>query len=180
MVFDITQLKKIRKQIGLTQHQFALKAGISQSMVTKIESGKLDPTYSKVKKIEQTLELLTRNFGKEAKDIMTKKIISINTNEKIPNIIKLMNKYSISQIPVIDEENILGLVSESSILSKNLKDIRNLTANDIITETPPIISKNTKQEVIKYLLKYYSLLLVKDKVKLLGLITKTDLIKSLI
>lgn len=180
MVFDITQLKKIRKQIGLTQHQFASKAGISQSLIAKIEAEKLDPTYSKVKKIEQALELLTKALGKEAKDMMAKRIISIKPNERIPNIIKLMNKYNISQAPIIDKDNVIGLVSESSILSGNLKDINNLTANDIMTEVPPIISKNAKQEVIKHLLKYYPLLLVKDKDKLAGLITKTDLIKSLI
>ena len=51
MVFDITHLKKIRKQLDLTQYAFAKEAGISQSMVAKIESGKLDPTYSYIKKI---------------------------------------------------------------------------------------------------------------------------------
>ena len=120
MVFDITQLKKIRKQLNLTQHQFAIKAGISQSMVAKIEAGKLDPTYSNIKKIEQALESLTKQEEKEAKDIMIKNIISVNQNEKISNIIKIMNKHSISQLPVLDNEKVIGLVSESSILNKNL------------------------------------------------------------
>ena len=52
MVFDITQLRKIRKQLDMTQHKLAKELEISQSMVAKIESGKLDPTYSYVKKIE--------------------------------------------------------------------------------------------------------------------------------
>ncbi|AJF62262.1 MAG: putative transcription regulator, containing CBS protein [archaeon GW2011_AR20] len=180
MVFDITQLKKIRKQLNLTQHQFAIKAGISQSMVAKIEAGKLDPTYSNIKKIEQALESLTKQEEKEAKDIMIKNIISVNQNEKISNIIKIMNKHSISQLPVLDNEKVIGLVSESSILNKNLKGIKNLTAKGIMEEAPPIIGKNARLEVIKQLLRFYPLILVKERGKLIGLITKADLINSLV
>src|SRR3989344_1403446 len=119
MVFDITQLKKIRKQLNLTQHQFAIKAGISQSMVAKIEAGKLDPTYSNIKKIEQALESLTKQEEKEAKDIMIKNIISVNQNEKISNIIKIMNKHSISQLPVLVNERgkLIGLITKADLIN---------------------------------------------------------------
>ncbi len=179
MVFDITQLKKIRKQLNLTQHQFALKAGVSQSMIAKIEANKIDPTYSNVKKIENALDLLTKNSEKEAKDIMVKDIISVNQNEKISNVIKLMNKYNISQLPVLDNNTVIGLISESSILNKNLDNIKNLKAKDIMEDVPPIIAQNTRLQVIKQLLLYYSIVLVKEKGNLIGLITKADIIKSL-
>ena len=68
MVFDITQLKKIRKQLDLTQHQFAKNSGVSQSMIAKIEAGKLDPTYSYVRKIEDAMSSLTKHKEKEAKE----------------------------------------------------------------------------------------------------------------
>lgn len=92
----------------------------------------------------------------------------------------MMNKNSISQVPVLENENVLGLVSESSILSKNLEDIKYLTAQDIMQEAPPIIAKDAKLQVIKQLLNYYPILLIKEKGKLIGLITKADLIKSLV
>lgn len=179
MVFDISHLKKIRKQLGITQRQFAQKAGISQSMIAKIEAGRLDPAYSKVKRIEQALELLTKSHEKEAKDIMNKKIISISANEKISTIIKLMNTHNISQLPVISQERVIGLISESSILSKNLEDLKNLTSKDIMDEAPPIIAKNAKLGVVKQLLQHYPLVLIKEKGKLIGLVTKSDLIKNL-
>src|SRR3989344_5085737 len=99
MIFDITQLKKIRKQLDLTQHLFAQKVGISQSMVAKIESGKLDPTYSYVKKIEQSLESFLKNEELKAEDIMTKKIISVKRDTKTKEIIGLLTKHEISQVP---------------------------------------------------------------------------------
>ena len=80
----------------------------------------------------------------------------------------------------MDNGNVLGLISESTILSENLDDIKKLTAKDITEESPPIVAKNTKLEVIKKLLQHYPIVLVKEKGKLIGLITKADLIKSLV
>ena len=149
-------------------------------MVAKIESNKLDPAYSNVKKIENALELLTKHYEKEAHEIMIKKIISVSKNENIANMIKLINKYAISQLPVLDNDKVIGLISETSILKSDLEDIKNLTAKDIMEEASPIIDKNARLEVIKQLLRFYPLVLVKEKGKLIGLITKTDLINSLI
>ncbi len=180
MVFDITQIKKIRKQLNLTQKEFALKAGISQSMVAKVESGRLDPTYSKVKQIENALEQLSNQHEKQAHDIMVKNIFSASPEIGVLKIIDVMQKKAISQLPIIEKERIVGIVTETSILSKNLQDIKNLLAKDIMDEPPPIISKNTRLEVITQLLRFYSCILVKERGKLIGLITRSDLVKSLV
>ena len=179
MVFDITQLKKIRKQIGLTQFQFAKEAGISQSMIAKIEAGRLDPTYSKVKLIENALENLTKSHEKTAIEIMNKKMISINPIEKVKEIIKLMNKHGISQIPVIKKNKIIGLVSEFSILSRDIEEIKELSAEEIMENPPPIINHKTEMSVIKQLLKFYPIVLVEKRGKFVGVVTKSDFIDAL-
>jgi len=176
MVFDILQIKKIRRQLNLTQHQLAQKIGISQSMIAKLESGKLDPTYSYVKKIEQALETLTSNQEKEAKDIMNRNIVSASPEEKINFIMKLMTKHSISQVPVLEKGNLIGLISESTILQK---ENGTKIAKDIMEESPPTIDKNTKLHIVKQLLVFYPIIFIKEREKLVGLITKADLIKSL-
>ncbi len=180
MVFDISQLRKIRKHLDLTQHAFAKETGISQSMVAKIEAGRLDPTYSKVKQIEEAILRLMKKEEKQAKEIMTKEIISVSLNQKVNSIIELMRKNDISQVPVIERGNVVGLVSETSILSKNLEDLKKATAQDVMIESPPIISPETHMEIMRQLLNYYSLLLVKDKGKLVGLITRSDLMAGLV
>jgi len=179
MVFDITQLKKIRKQLNLTQNQLAQKIGISQSMVAKIESGRLDPTYSYVKKIEQAVELSLGQEELTAEKIMTKNIIFIKKNTKIKEIINLLTKNEISQVPVIERNNCIGLVAESSILAFN-DDASTKTADDIMTESPPIITKNAKISVVKSLLQFYPIILIRDSEKLIGVITKADVLKCLI
>lgn len=180
MVFDITQIKKIRKQMGMTQHAFAREIGISQSMIAKLEAGRLDPTYSKVKQIEEGLLRMMKKDEKSAREIMTKKIISVSIREKVRSIIDMMRKNDVSQVPVIERGNVIGMVSETSILSKNLEDIGKATAQDVMIDSPPIIAPDTRMEVMKQLLNYYSLLLVKEKGKLIGLITRSDLMKSMV
>ena len=166
MVFDVTQLKKIRKQLDLTQHQFAKEIGTSQSMVAKIEAGKLDPTYSYVKKIESTINSFTKTQEREAKDIMIKKIISVKLEDKVSNIIDLMNKHKISQLPVLQSGKVVGLITESSILEKDLEQIKNLKVRDLMIESPPLISVDTKISVVSSLLKHFPIVLVSEKGKL--------------
>ena len=179
MVFDINQLKKIRKQLGLTQSEFAKKSGISQSMVAKIESGKLDPTYTYVKKIEETIQLLTKREEKEAKDIMHKGVLTVKKNTEVKEVIKIFSKYEISQMPVIEKNNIIGLVTESSFVDHAEEDLGNKKVEYIMTDTPPIITSNTKLSAILPLLKFYPIVIVQDKGKLEGVIAKADIIKHL-
>ena len=181
MIFDITHLKKIRKQLNLTQHQFAKESNVSQSMIAKIEANRLDPTYSYVKKIEKAIENLTKiqEEEKQAKDIMHKGIIAVKKNEKIEKALKLFSKNNISQIPVIENNKIIGLLTESSILNNLEKNIEDKKAEEIMEESPPVIAKNTKMEAITSLLKFYPILIIQDSGKLIGIITKADILKHL-
>ena len=180
MVFDITHLKKIRRQLDLTQHQFAQKIGISQSMIAKIEAGKLDPTYSYVKKIESAINSLFKKEEQKAKDIMIKKMITSEPEDKASNIIKLMSKHDISQLPVLQGGKVVGLITESSILNKELDNIKSMKVKELMIEAPPLIAEGTGISVILSLLKYYPLVIISKKGKLTGLITKSDLLKNLI
>lgn len=149
-------------------------------MVAKIESGKLDPAYSKVQKIEEAMRLLTKEHEKEAAEIMNQGIITVSKEEKIQQVIHLMNKHSISQVPVLDRGNVVGLISESTLLRKNIEGMGQRTAKEIMDDVPPIITKHAAMDVVKQLLYHYPLVLVEEKGKLIGLITKADLIKILV
>ena len=70
MEYDIKDIKRIRLQIGLTQSKLADKSGVSQSLIAKVESGLIDPGYSSVKKIFDTLDSLQSENTSTAKDLM--------------------------------------------------------------------------------------------------------------
>ncbi|MBU4300564.1 CBS domain-containing protein [archaeon] len=179
MVFDITKIGEIRKRIGLTQKQFANKSGVSQSMIAKIEAGRMDPSWSSVQKIEAFVSSFEKEKELDAKEIMVRKIISVDKRMAARKVIELMNKHTISQVPVLEGDNVLGIITESSILNKDLSDMEHLSAWDLMIEPPPILSESAKISVVAYLLKSYPLVLIKKGGLLKGLITKADLLKVL-
>ena len=61
-MYDIKQVKEIRKKLGLTQSELAKKAGVSQSLIAKVEAGTLDPTYSNAKKIFAAFDMLAKKI----------------------------------------------------------------------------------------------------------------------
>ena len=178
MIFDIAHLKKVRRQLNLTQSQFAKLAGISQSMIAKIEAGRLDPTYSYVKKIEAAISHATKpREGKQAKDIMHKGIISVSKHQKIIDIIGIFTKHGISQIPVLEKDKIVGLLSESYVL-KNIGNAQQCV-QDIMEEAPPVISLETSVEAIISLLQFFPIILVQAKGEFIGVVTKADVLRTL-
>ncbi len=179
-MFDLTKTGEIRKRLGLTQKQFAMRAGVSQSMIAKIEAGRLDPSYSNVRKIEALVNSLTTEKEIDAKDIMVRKIISVKIGERAPIIVNLMNRFKISQVPVLDGDNVVGIITEGSILNHGLEDLKRLHAKDIMMEPPPILSEDAKISVVAYLLKSYPLVLIKKGGTLTGLVTKTDLLLKMV
>lgn len=56
-------LARLRHTIGLTQHELAVRAGVSRATIYLIEAGEGDPRLS-------TLELLAKALGVEVTDLL--------------------------------------------------------------------------------------------------------------
>jgi len=178
MTLEVDEIKQIRKKLGLTQNELAKRAQVSQSLIAKIESGRLDPTYSNAKKIFSALNDLGTKQEAKAKDLMSNKIISVHQNDTIKESIEKMKRFNISQMPVIEDHKSVGYISESVILEAMLNKKGKLI-KDIMADAPPVVSKNTSVNAISDLLKFYSLVLVSDNGQLKGVITKSDLLSKL-
>ncbi len=100
---------------------------------------------------------------------------------KLPEAIEIMHEKAFSQVPVIQGKQILGTVTESSIISKTMgKDISKLTVNDVMIEALPILSPDASNEEVFTLLKYHPAILVMSKGNLLGIITRADIMHYLL
>ena len=106
------------------------------------------------------------------------KLITLNPNNDIRESINKMKKFGISQMPVIDNNNVVGLVSESTLLD-GLMNKKDEKISEIMEEPPPIVSKTATAQVLSNLLRHYPVVLVSDSGKLIGLITKSDLLNKL-
>lgn len=179
--YRIEDIVHIRRKLGLTQKQLAKLSGVSQSLIAKIESGRIDPAYSKVISIFETLELELNKNKKEkiAKDIMCKNVIYVSPKDTLDKVIKLMKEKSISQVPVFDGKGYVGSITEDLFISwfsdygNNIKQIK---VADVMKDCFPVIPSDANIDLITEMLKFYKALLVKDK-RVVGIITKSDLIK---
>ena len=180
-MIDVTNIGKLRKTLGITQINLAKAAGVSQSLIAKIESQKLDPTFSKVKKISNALEALSKKQELKASAIMVKSILFASPTDKIVDVITIMNKKGISQGPIIKNNNIIGILNDKNILNHITNpDFKKLKTSEIMSEPPPIVSESTPISAIEQLLKHYSVVLVRKTSGGYGIISTSDIIKKII
>ena len=60
MLPEIDEIQRKRKSLGLTQKELAALVNVSQSLIAKIETKKVNPSYRIVKKIFDTFEELEK------------------------------------------------------------------------------------------------------------------------
>lgn len=178
MAYEIKEVKEIRKSHDLTQTELAKMANVSQSLIAKIESGIIDPTYSKVQKIFAALDDVTKKKEVKASDIMNRKLISIEPSECVKDAILKMRRYEISQMPVISHNKLLGFISEKILLDSVISG-KDQKIKEVMSEQPPVISINTGAPIISSLLKHFQMVLVSEDGELVGIITRSDLLRKL-
>ena len=180
MTDELKRIKKMRQKLGITQNELAKLANVSQSIITKIERGKIEPSYKIARKLIITLEqeLAGKNKIIKAKDICSKKIIKVKANDTIQKALDLMIKNAISQIPVFENKVIVGSISEEIFIKKfsRIKN-KNMKISEIMDEAFPTIPDDANISLIKEILRLYPALIVIKNGKPMGIISKTDIIK---
>lgn len=182
MLPSLDEIAKRRKMLGLTQKQLAKITGVSQSFIAKIESGKIDPSYSKVKAIFEVLEKLEAEKIPTIREIFHRGVVGVQKNDKVAKAISLMMEHGFSQLPVFDKEKCVGCISEKTLLSqitsaKDPSQIAQKNVEEIMEEAPPQIDENAPLPLISSLLHIYPAVLVTKKGKTIGIVTRADLFK---
>ncbi|MFX0175065.1 MAG: CBS domain-containing protein [Candidatus Hodarchaeota archaeon] len=172
----------MRKSLNISQEDLGKQLGIPQSTISRIENGTMDPPYSKFKLIFEFLENLSMKRKKSettAADIMTDKIRSIKSDSKVKETIDIMSEFSISQLPIIENNQNLGSVTSKKIqkLITDNPDIINLDVMKIKELPFPEVEKNWNVKDISNLLVNYPAVLVKEFDKYIGIITDSDFLK---
>jgi len=183
MLPEIDKIKIIRKNFDLTQKDLAASIGVSQSIIAKIESKKVNPSYDLVKKIFNFFDGLEKTNESKAKDIMSKKIIKIGKDDKISKAIELMKRYGFSQLPVFSGGHSVGSITEAIVVrlissGEALNKIMEIKIEDVMEESFPVVNEETPISSISALLQHISAVVVNRKAKASGIITKSDLLKT--
>ena len=167
-------LRNLRIEAGLSQQGLAKLAGISQAHVAKIESENVDPRLSTVNKIISILR--EKETGVKCRDIMTKNIVSVKTDEPIEKIIRIMRSYDISQIPVFHNKSNVGSVRERTIMRNLDRKLKSLKVKHILDKPFPMVNADDSIDILPPLLDFHPAVIVTEKGKAAGIITKSDLL----
>lgn len=179
--FDPSKLRAIRKRLDLTQAVFAKAAGVSQSLIAKVEAGQIDPTLSNARKIAEAIERLSMQKEHRAEEIMTRDVVSARPSDIVIDLVHAMGRRGISQIPVIEGHRVIGLVSEACLLESGTKKPASDTrVREVMTEPVPTVSPATPVSAVTGLLRYFPAVLVLREGTVQGIITKSDVIKSIL
>ena len=184
MLPRIDSIKQMRLKLGITQKKLAMMVGVSTSMINQIESGRSQPSYETAKRIFDNLASLEgRSSSHKAGDFCSKDIVKLKPSNTLHDAIKKMHQLSISQIPVFDGKEPVGVVSEDGIV-KHLADIgeaelKNAKLADTMESVPPIVDFDTPANVLVPLIRYSKCILVSKKSKIVGIITASDTLKMM-
>jgi len=178
---ELHEIERLRKKFGVTQTELAEKAGISQSLIARVESGKVDPRYSKVARIFKALEDM-KSKGIRARDIMTRKVVGIQAGDSMEKAAGIMKRYDVSQLPVFEGKKQVGSISERVILDEIAKgaDVHALSkrkVREFMDEPFPVVSLNAPLTSISVLLENRLAVLIVDKGEIKGIVTNADLLK---
>lgn len=118
------------------------------------------------------------------KDIMTKAIISVNTETTVSQIAKMMEQSGIGAVLVKKNEHLVGIITDRDYATK-------IVSHNLSFDTPvekimssPLITINYDESIIaaaeRMINKKIRKLAVTDNGNIVGLVTSTDLIKQFV
>ncbi len=177
------QLKRIRIQLGFTQGALAEAAGVSQSIIAKIESGSVDPTYNTLAAISRALAAGSTGRGSKASDIMSSPVIGVHEGTRLAECVEVMRKRGFSQIPVLSGRRMTGTISEGHIMSlvSASPNPRSVLAEKVeahLMPSFPIVGKDTPVEALYSLFRFFPAVVVGSADQPEGIITKIDLLTA--
>ena len=155
---------------------------INQSLINRLESKQIEPSYSKVKILIETLKKQERRKSRTCGDIASKSIYKIQAKSTLKEAARIIHKKNISQLPVFDGEKVIGSLSEKTILrvlseSGSSEKAFKKIIEDVMEPSFPTVNKNTPIELLYQILEFFDAVIVMDKAKIIGIITRSDLFK---
>jgi predicted transcriptional regulator len=174
-------IKQARIRLGITQRRLAALTGVSTSMINQIESGRCKPSYETARKIFEALGSLEGKTAMKAGDICSRKMISVQRDERLHRAIDIMRQNSISQLPVFDGSKVVGILSEEGLAKimyeKDEGELKDLKVYQVMDSPPPLVDINTPAKALVPLVRFTKCILVSEKGNVIGIVTITDTLK---
>ena len=182
------ELQQLRRKVGLTQSELASRAGISQSLIARIERGHVNPSLATLRRILAVIEE-ERKVRHRVRELLQWKrrvsklppLIWVSPNDKVRRAVLLMERHGISQLPVIDRQTPIGSISERTIIRQLMpigsEAVFSKSVREVMEPPFPTVDVDASIEVVfAQIASGAEAILVLDRLKPVGVITKIDVI----
>jgi predicted transcriptional regulator len=149
-----------------------------------MEAGLIDPAFSKMRAISTVFEAIEKSSpGRTAAELMNPRVYVLKEDDTVERAVMLMVDHGISQIPVIKDGRVHGTVTEASFIGFVMKyrdspEAFKMPIRDMMEDPLPHVGRNEGEERVVSLLMTFPAVLVMENHEILGIISKSDLLRS--
>jgi cystathionine beta-synthase len=120
-----------------------------------------------------------------AKDIISKRpanysLVSVKKSDSVKEAIGLMNKTSVSQIPVMDGDEVVGSLTDTKLLSKIIENpsLKDAEVEEVMESSMTFVARDSTLDVLSSMIEKEKAVLVRDEKDQIHIITKHDILEA--
>jgi chloride channel protein, CIC family len=158
-----------------------ITCAVAYIVAESVSKGSLYEHLLEISGIELTADNPNHDFMAQltANDVMQPKVETLPSNLPLPELVKAISRSHHRGFPVVQDGKLVGIVAQSDI-PQDSQQTSSMLLKDIMTPHPISVGPETSLADVLYLLNRYQLsrLPVTEGYKLLGIITRSDIIKA--
>ena len=166
-------LRERRHEVDLTQSALAERAGVSQPLIARIESGDVDPRLSTLRRIVTALDA-AEGAIRRVRDLMGESVVHVAPDDSVREAIDRMGEAGYSQLPVVHDEYPVGIISNSDIRRAGTDDAAALPVADVMRESITTVAPDATLDAVDTHLDHHDAVIVVENGRMAGIITEAD------
>lgn len=175
-------IRSKRRSLGLTQAELAEAAGVSQSLIARIELDDVDPSYSTLSAIVAALNEAERREV-TVEELMNTDVAAVTPEEPVREAAEAMRQRGYSQLPVLDGGAPVGSVTERAIVAAineaGREELADAPVREVMAAPFPALDPDEPVGVAVRMLEDRAAVLVMEGGRVVGLVTKSDLLDTI-
>ncbi len=178
----IAEIRKRRLALGISLGQLARAIGKSDATLSRIERGRIRPSYELVQRILAFLEAQEGSAAPHLTigEIAHRPLVTIESSALLATAAQRLEGGAFSQLPVVDGHRVVGALSESALLrALATPDGKRRRVGEVMESPYPMVGEEFPAELLPALFSRYPAVLVVRRGVPDGIATKADLIRGL-
>jgi predicted transcriptional regulator len=110
----------------------------------------------------------------------TPRLVAVTLDSPLSEALQLMNSHGLSQLPVLDDGTSVGSLREGRVMSKLLenRELLHSPVSEVMDAPFPVVNESVEVERATKYLKHAPALLIEEYGRIVGIITRYDVIDT--